>query len=164
MCMIKSAFDFFCTGLILRLVDTLKGNQNHSLSTMHSHWPVLSSSNPYRNQVSSLISILAKSAISKKAKDVYFFSVSRDENYTAKKFCLITHILQLHINHFFWSEPGVTPQYRIGSTHLAPKSHLVSGKEVVFFEMEWPGFEPRTSSIRRGCSIHSTTPHLAILN
>ena len=27
------------------------------------------------------------------------------------------------------------PQYRIGSTHLAPKSRLVSGKEVVFFEM-----------------------------
>ena len=44
---------------------------------------------------------------------------------------------------------------------LAPKSHLVSGKEVVFFEMEWPGFEPRTLSIRRGRSIHSTTPHLA---
>ena len=25
------------------------------------------------------------------------------------------------------------PQYRIGSTHLAPKSRLVSDKEVVFF-------------------------------
>ena len=35
------------------------------------------------------------------------------------------------------------------------------GKEVVFFVAEWPGFEPRTSSIRRGRSIHSTTPHLA---
>ena len=32
------------------------------------------------------------------------------------------------------------------------------GKEVVFFEMEWPGFQPQTSSIRRGCSIHSNTP------
>ena len=29
--------------------------------------------------------------------------------------------------------------------------------------MEWPGFEPQTSSIRRGRSIHSTTPHLAFL-
>ena len=65
--------------------------------------------------------------------------------------------------HFFWSETGVTSQFRIGSTHLAPKSHSVSGKEVVFFEMEWPGFEPRTSSIRRGRSIHSTTPHLALI-
>ena len=27
--------------------------------------------------------------------------------------------------------------------------------------MEWPGFELRSSSIRRGCCIHSTTPHLA---
>ena len=32
---------------------------------------------------------------------------------------------------------------------------------MVFFEAEWPGFEPRTSSIRRGRSIHSATPHLA---
>ena len=31
-------------------------------------------------------------------------------------------------------------------------------KEVVFLKMEWLGFEPRTSSIRRG---HSTTLHLA---
>ena len=37
----------------------------------------------------------------------------------------------------------------------------LQGKEVVFFEAEWPGFEPRTSSIRRGRSIHSATPHLA---
>ena len=28
--------------------------------------------------------------------------------------------------------------------------------------MEWPGFEPQTSSIRRGRSIHSTTRHLAL--
>ena len=26
---------------------------------------------------------------------------------------------------------------------------------VVFLEAEWPGFEPRTSSIRKGRSIHS---------
>ena len=64
---------------------------------------------------------------------------------------------------FFLSEPGVTPNSGNDATHLAPGSLLVSGKEVVFFEMEWPGFEPRTSSIRRGRSIHSTTPHLAPL-
>ena len=34
-------------------------------------------------------------------------------------------------------------------------------KEVVFFEAEWPEFEPRTLSMRRGRSIHSATPHLA---
>ena len=34
---------------------------------------------------------------------------------------------------FFWSEPGVTPNSGNDATHLAPKSHLVSGKEVVFF-------------------------------
>ena len=26
------------------------------------------------------------------------------------------------------------------------------------FEMEWPEFEPRTSSIRRGSTIHAATP------
>ena len=45
---------------------------------------------------------------------------------------------------FFLVRAQRHPQYRIGSTHLAPKSRLVSGKEVGFFEMEWPGFEPRT--------------------
>ena len=35
------------------------------------------------------------------------------------------------------------------------------GLEVVYFEMEWPGFVPQTSSFRRGCPIHSTTHHLA---
>ena len=37
------------------------------------------------------------------------------------------------------------------------------GKEVVFLEMEWPGFELQTSSMRRGRSIYSTMPHLAVL-
>ena len=46
---------------------------------------------------------------------------------------------------------------RIGSTHLAPKSHLVTGKEVGFFEMEWPGFEPRTFSL---LSLNSQTKYL----
>ena len=48
-----------------------------------------------------------------------------------------------------------------GCTRLLREPLRLRGKEVVFLEMEWPGFEPRTSSIRRGCSIHSTTPHLA---
>ena len=34
---------------------------------------------------------------------------------------------------FFWSEPGVTPNSGNDATHLAPKSQLVSGKEVEFF-------------------------------
>ena len=50
-------------------------------------------------------------------------------------------------------DPGVRP---------APRGTFwLRGKEVVFFEAEWPGFEPQTSSIRRGRSIHSATPHLA---
>ena len=40
---------------------------------------------------------------------------------------------------FFLLCPGDTPNSGNDATHLAPKSHLVSGKEVVFFEMEWPG-------------------------
>ena len=56
----------------------------------------------------------------------------------------------------------MSPQYRIGFTHLTLKCCLVSGKVVVFFELEWPGFEPRTSSVTRGCSSHSAMPHLAV--
>ena len=63
------------------------------------------------------------------------------------------HIIMKGIWYFFLVWTRCHPQYRIGYTHLAPKSHLVSGIEAVFFEMEWPGFVPRTSSIRRGRSI-----------
>ena len=50
-------------------------------------------------------------------------------------------------------DPGVCPALW-GASRLR-------GKEVVFFEAKWPGLEPLTSSIRRGRSIHSATPHLA---
>ena len=43
------------------------------------------------------------------------------------------------VTEFFWFDPAPFTQFR----HLG----------VVSFEKEWPGFEPRTSSIRRGDSI-----------
>ena len=49
----------------------------------------------------------------------------------AWKRLLYTKVVLLRIFFLVWTR--CHPQYRIGSTHLAPKSHLVSGKEVVFF-------------------------------
>ena len=43
------------------------------------------------------------------------------------------------------------------------RSALICYTTLILFKMEWPGFEPRTSSIRRGCPIHSNPPHLAPL-
>ena len=60
--------------------------------------------------------------------------------------------------------------WRVVATHLAPGSLFVSGKEVVFFEMEWPGFEPRASEedalstpprptwLVRTCMVHNSQP------
>ena len=50
-------------------------------------------------------------------------------------------------SHFFCFAPVTPPGPHSGNdaTHLVLGSLLVSGKEVVFFEMEWPGFEPRAS-------------------
>ena len=70
--------------------------------------------------------------------------------------------INLDVVFFFGLNPVSPPiQDKAPHTQLAPKSHLVSGQEVIFLKVEWPGLEPRTSRIRRGCSIHSTTPHLA---
>ena len=63
---------------------------------------------------------------------------------------------------FFCLTPPPYSQFRDPGVRPAPRGAIrLRGKEVVFFEAEWPGFEPRTSNIRRGRYIHSATPHLA---
>ena len=65
---------------------------------------------------------------------------------------------------FFCLTPHPYTQFRDREARSAPRGAFrLQCKEVVFFEVEWPGFESRTSSIRRGRSIHSATPDLAIL-
>ena len=73
---------------------------------------------------------------------------------------MVPWLSPVHI--FFGLTPPPYTQFRDPGVRPAPQGGPMGlqGKEVVFFEMEWPGFKPRTSSIRRGCSIHSTTPHL----
>ena len=64
---------------------------------------------------------------------------------------------------FFCLTPPPYTQFRDLGVWPAPRGAFgLRGKEVVFLEVEWPGFEPRTSSIRRGRSIHSATSHLAL--
>ena len=69
--------------------------------------------------------------------------------------------ISLFEKNFFCLTPPPYSQFRDPGVRPAPQG-AIRGKEVVFFEAEWPGFEPWTSSIRRGRSIHSATPHLAM--
>ena len=61
--------------------------------------------------------------------------------------------------YFFCLTPPPYTQFRDLGVRPAPRGAFgLRGKEEVFLEVEWPRFEPRTSSIRRGSTIHAATP------
>ena len=80
---------------------------------------------------------------------------------TFKMFWFSVEILSFFVFVFGLNPPLTLYSEIQGCARLLGEPLGLWGKEVVFSEMEWPGFKPRTSSIRRGRSIHSTTPHLA---
>ena len=74
-------------------------------------------------------------------------AVSRTEFHTSVK-----HGIQTQ--HFFLFYPASFTQYRYPQ---GPSSLGLRGKEMVVFS-DGAGFEPWTSSIRRGCSLYYTNP------
>ena len=66
----------------------------------------------------------------------------------------VTYILLTKNRSFFFClTPPPYSQFRDPGVRPAPRGAIrLRGKEVVFFEAEWPGFEPRTTSIRTALS------------
>ena len=79
--------------------------------------------------------IFANNRLSRDSVTSHCFTYHRPGELDDTFLILILHNYSIR---FFWSEPGVTPNTgyaprSVWTTHLAPKSHLVSGKEMVFF-------------------------------